>query len=366
MSPLARLYSLLLLTFSLAACASNRGFPTEDAQPQDTSAAQDASSMDAPALDAPSRDALAPRDASSEALDDAASSDASSSDGPVDCGTPLTMVPYADQNTDAEFTDPPTCARCPGSFLGLDALNRPLPPSATTLQLDGSSAGATACEWYVLGGSCGVTHGSLATDPDGTGLFTATVPVFCGVNTVRIVCHNAAGSRVYVRNVRGTECMGTGRDLRVTLTWDNNGTDMELHLVRQGGHLNQDPDDCTWFTCISRMPMWGPLPGNIPHKDVDNTSYLGPENIYLDAAPAGTYSILVEYWGSGAPSTNNVDVTIRERTVAHLTRPALAVHSVWFVGRVSFPSGVFTPADTVTDCASSWRASTMGCDLPLP
>lgn len=103
-----------------------------------------------------------------------------------------------------------------------------------------------------------------------------------------------------------------------------------------------------------------------PTKDIDNTGALGPENVYLERAPAGTYHVLVEYWGSGAPSSSNVDVTVRERTVARLSRSDLAVHSVWYVGTVTFPEGTFSRVDTVTPCAASWRARTMGCDLPLP
>jgi hypothetical protein len=141
---------------------------------------------------------------------------------------------------------------------------------------------------------------------------------------------------------------------------------MELHLVRNGGHINVDPDDCTWFTCVSRQPMWGVDAMHDPRKDVDNVSYYGPENIYLDSAPDGTYHILVEFWGGGSPSTNDVDVTIRERTVAHLTHAMLPQHWVWYVGDVTFPAGTFTARDSLTNCTASWRLTSMGCDLPLP
>jgi hypothetical protein len=292
--------------------------------------------------------------------------DAGASDAAVDCGTPPSSIPYAEHSTNEEFTDPPSCTNCPGAFTGLTTLDMPLPADATTVMLDGTSAGATQCEWYVIGGACGVTHGTLLTDPDGAGIFQATIPVFCGTNTVRVVCSNANGHRVYVRQLQGTQCPAGGRDLRVTLGWDNLGTDMELHLVRAGGHINTDPDDCTWYTCVSRQPAWGADAMHDPRKDVDNTGYYGPENIFLDSAPPGTYNILVEFWGTGAPSTNEVDVTIRERTVAHLTHPMLPLHWVWYIGSVSFPAGTFTPVDSLTDCTASWRLTSMGCDLPLP
>jgi hypothetical protein len=348
-------------TFALAACGADEPFTGDAGQRRD--GADGVSLVDAAdrAIATDARDG----DVDAGSLPDAAVGDADAGDA-FECGTPPTTIPSADRNTNSEFTDPPTCTGCPGAFSGLAALNTPLAANATTVTLEGTSTVATSCEWYVVGGSCGVTHGTLLTDPDGGGNFQSTIPVFCGTNIVRVVCSNSAGHRVYVRQLQGTQCEGTGRDLRLTLTWDNLGTDMELHLVRDGGHINTEPDDCTWFTCVSRQPMWGPDTANNPRKDVDNTSYYGPENIYLDRAVAGTYHVLVEYWGGGTPSTNEIDVTIRERTVAHLTRPMLPVHAVWYVGTVSFPGGTFTPVDTITACASNWRLHTMGCDLPLP
>lgn len=287
--------------------------------------------------------------------------------GDAACRT-LEMVPYAGRTSREEFTDPPSCSGCPGAFAMLDELDAPLSPTATTVAISGQSAGAQRCAWYVEGGDCGITWGAASTDPDGAGIFQATIPVFCGTNVVRVVCSNAAGSRVVVRRLEGTRC--AGRDLRVTLTWDDHGTDMELHLVRPGGRINSTTDDCTWFTCMGASGLeWGdPMRADDnPRKDIDNTSYLGPENIFLDRAPAGTYHIVVEYWGGGTPSANAVDVTVRERTVARLRQPMLAVHAVWVVGSVTFPSGVFTPIERVVDCATDWRMSgSMGCPLALP
>ncbi len=37
----------------------------------------------------------------------------------------------------------------------------------------------------------------------------------------------------------------------MSLSWDDRGTDMELHLVRPGGRINGTTDDCTWFTCMT-------------------------------------------------------------------------------------------------------------------
>ncbi len=321
--------------------------------------------VDAPGLDA--RDDVATPDAAPDAARDVADGGdvADASDG---CATPGS-VPYASHTTSEEFTDPPSCAGCPSAFTGVSGLGATLPPGATTLRVEGRAPGARLCEWYVLGGSCGVTHGTASVDPDGAGLFATTVPVFCGTNVIQVVCGNDAGRRVLVRRVEGTRCEGTGRDLRVTLSWDARSNDMELHLLRARGRLNDPMDDCTWFTCMGASGLdWG-VAGDTrdnPTKDIDNTGALGPENVYLERAPAGTYHVMVEYWGSGDPSTSDVDVTIRERTVARLHRAMIPVHSVWYVGTVTFPGATFTPVDTLTPCAASWMARTRGCDLPLP
>jgi hypothetical protein len=291
-------------------------------------------------------------------------------DAPVDAScTPISTVPYQDRTTNDEFTDPPTCAGCPGAFMRVDALDGGmLSPNATSLTVAGSSAGAQRCTWYVSGGDCGITYGSAATDPDGTGQFQATVPVFCGTNVVRIVCANSAGSRVLVRRLEGTRC--EGRDLRVTLSWDDRGTDMELHLVRPGGHINNPAEDCTWFTCMSPNGLeWGDPASTAdnPRKDIDNTSNFGPENIFLDRAALGTYTVVVEYWGGGTPSVNDVDIAVRERTVARLRHTMLPQHNVWVVGTVTYPGGTFTPLDRTIDCATPWRTmGSMGCPLPIP
>lgn len=338
----------------------------------DAPAAIDTASRDAPtdvstssdagldALDVPvTRDVLTPLDTARDAVAPGDAADA--------CVTPG-AVPYASHATNEEFTDPPTCAGCPSAFAGV-SLPATLAPGATTLRVEGSAPGARVCEWYVLGGSCGVTHGTASVDPDGAGLFATTVPVFCGTNVIQVVCGNDAGRRVLVRRVEGTQCQGAGRDLRVTLSWDARSNDMELHLLRAAGQLNDPTNDCTWFTCMGAAGLdWGVVGDtrDNPTKDIDNTGPLGPENIFLDRAAAGTYHVVVEYWGSGDPSTSDVDVTIRERTVARLHRAMIPVHAVWYVGTVSFPSATFTPVDTITPCASNWMARTRGCDLPLP
>ncbi|MDP3274298.1 MAG: hypothetical protein Q8Q09_03830 [Deltaproteobacteria bacterium] len=288
--------------------------------------------------------------------------------GPM-CAMPVGAPPYADRMNNEEFTDPPTCAGCPQPFTDLAELDGPtLPANATSLTITGASRGATECHWYVSNASCGNTGGMIPVDVEGTGRFSTTVPVFCGANVVRLVCRNDRGTRVLVRRLQGTEC--SGRDLRVTLSWDEPGKDLELHLLRAPRALNSTTDDCTWFTCMSPTGLeWG-SPGDTadnPRKDIDNTSSFGPENIFLDRAAPGTYHVVVEHWSlAGDPSAADVDIIVRERTVARLHRDNFVRQTVWYVGTITFPEGRFVAANTLTDCTASWMRTSRGCDLPLP
>jgi uncharacterized protein YfaP (DUF2135 family) len=73
--------------------------------------------------------------------------------------------------------------------------------------------------------------------------------------------------------------------LRVVLSWDTQGTDLDLHVV--------GPDGAHAWYGNRVMPNGGAL-------DVDVTTGYGPE-IFSSAAPAsGNYHVYVNYYGSGA------------------------------------------------------------------
>jgi hypothetical protein len=336
---------------------------TVDSSALDVVAPSDVSTMDAV------MDAASSMGDGSPGTDGLAGSDVSVNDGDASCGTSVMNPPYGDVVTNAEFTDPAMCLGCPEPFAELNELDSPmLADTVTALSVSGTARGATQCAWYVSNSSCGHTGGNILTDPEGTGRFSTTIPVFCGTNVVRIVCRNDRGTRVIVRRIEGPRC--SGRDLRLTLSWDMAGKDLELHLLRAPGALNSMTDDCTWFTCMGPTGLeWG-VAGDAtdnPRKDIDNTGSFGPENIFLDRAPAGTYYVLVEHWGStGEPSTADIDVIIRERSVARLRRTMFPRQWVWNVGTITFPEGRFTPVDMTIDCNGSWRRMSRGCDLALP
>lgn len=76
----------------------------------------------------------------------------------------------------------------------------------------------------------------------------------------------------------------TAPRLRVLLSWDSDGTDLDLHVV--------SPDGQHAYYGERVVPNGGAL-------DVDVTTGYGPE-IYSNAAPlSGTYLVYVNYYGSG-------------------------------------------------------------------
>lgn len=76
--------------------------------------------------------------------------------------------------------------------------------------------------------------------------------------------------------------------LRVVLSWDSAGTDLDLHVVTPaGGHA--------WYG-RQVLPDGSAL-------DVDVTTGYGPEIFSSAAPPAGTYHIYVNYFGSGADTS---------------------------------------------------------------
>ncbi len=155
-------------------------------------------------------------------------------------------------------------------------------------------------------------------------------------------------------------------DLQVSLTWDDLGRDLELHLIRPGGRLNDvaGRSDCTWNTCVGSSPDWG-VQGDAtddPVKDVDNVGAFGPENIALNRPAPGVYAVIVEHWGGGQPST--AELTLKVGTVTHrFTVSGLASRWVWDVARVDATTGTVTRIEQTFSCQASWSS---GCTLPLP
>ena len=109
-----------------------------------------------------------------------------------------------------------------------------------------------------------------------------------------------SGSDSVVIGVTGS----TGEDLRFTMTWDTNGTDVDLHVRIPGANGIADTSDGDTIYWTNRSAGGGTL-------DVDDTDGFGPENIVfpLGAGQAGTYAFAAHYW-RGAPVATTVTVSV--------------------------------------------------------
>jgi uncharacterized protein YfaP (DUF2135 family) len=87
--------------------------------------------------------------------------------------------------------------------------------------------------------------------------------------------------------------------LRIILSWDTDGTDLDMHVVTPGGQH-------AWYG--ERVIRGGAL-------DVDVTTGFGPEIFASPAPEKGLYQIFVNYYGGGEEE----DASVKRLTIARLT-----------------------------------------------
>lgn len=116
---------------------------------------------------------------------------------------------------------------------------------------------------------------------DADGHFSRPYAFAAGSNSVELRDASGASQRVQFYEAYADR---TRPRMRVLLSWDSDGTDLDLHVV--------SPDGQHAFYGNRVVANGGAL-------DVDVTTGYGPE-IYSNATPpAGTYLIYVNYYGSG-------------------------------------------------------------------
>ncbi|CAJ0686357.1 YfaP family protein [Ralstonia mannitolilytica] len=93
--------------------------------------------------------------------------------------------------------------------------------------------------------------------------------------------------------------------LRVVLSWDTDGTDLDLHVISPDGQH-------AWYG--KRVAENGGA------LDVDVTTGYGPEIYSNPAPPAGTYLVYVNYYGSG--SDNSVITTATVNVITDENTPS--------------------------------------------
>jgi len=215
--------------------------------------------------------------------------------------------------------------------------------------------------WRIEGNAGQLNEGAVVTDAGGS--YDTKAPLFCGPQTLDLGFCNDAGTAGYRFSIERQSCLEGG--LHVTLSWGAGASDLELHLVREGAHINDPIDDCTWTTCVSSSPNWGDPADTTddPHKDIDWLSDNGVENIELAKLEPIRYGVLVEYWGTGGPIAADIVVNAFG-AVTQATSPTMSPQTVWVVGTIDARTQLVALQEgALVDCASAWES---GCRLPIP
>ncbi|MCK6551480.1 choice-of-anchor D domain-containing protein [Myxococcota bacterium] len=177
---------------------------------------------------------------------------------------------------------------------------------------------------------------------------------------VEIVAEHGAVTRVFV-SAEVVPPVASTQDVAVSLTWDTEHTDIDLHLVRDGATPFSTGDDCYF---AMKSPDWGTPgdDGDDPFLDRDATDGYGPEVINLTRATDRVYDVWIHYYNHGTPTSVPTRVTVEWAVRGGAPGNALmllsACGTAWRVGRFRFDvtPPVFEPDDLVTDAYRSFSA----------
>lgn len=149
--------------------------------------------------------------------------------------------------------------------------------------------------------------------------------------------------------------------VRVELIWDHPDSDLDLHLIREGGTFC-DCETSVHYRDCAREADWFPMtPDANPSLDVDDRRGFGPENINIEGhgptkfVPDGRYTLAVHYFSTAEQvsswPTNVSNATVRVYVygllAAEATRAMTAEKEVWIVGTVEWPAKTFRTDGTV-------------------
>lgn len=232
----------------------------------------------------------------------------------------------------------PFPALAPGSILSLDSTGSTDPEGQTPL----------THAWTLER----APDGSQTAIDDATAAQTALTIDAAGAYDLALTVTDAAGCAS--PTARATALAQTAEALRFELFWDNLDSDLDLHLVPEGGDFF-GPLDCH-FAEGQLAPDWG-VSGDAsddPRLTRDALSGYGPEVISFPDPASGTYRALVHYFSAHHERSHETTATLRLYRFGVLIREARRALSLedarWEVLSVTWPGGDFSLIDHCEGC----------------
>lgn len=189
-------------------------------------------------------------------------------------------------------------------------------------------------------------QGSSVEMPAGDAVRSGFTTDQAGLYVARLIVVNSEGNESLACEVQ-LEAV-PAESLWVEMFWDQDGDDMDLHLLAPGGTIGTITD-CYYGNCRPPDVLdWGvaAYSGDNPALDQDDTQTSGPENINILAPSPGIYTVAVRDFGNDPQiASTNVTVNIYLDGVLMWTDtrvitgdPTLAVE----FAEIDWPAGVIT------------------------
>jgi uncharacterized protein YfaP (DUF2135 family) len=184
-------------------------------------------------------------------------------------------------------------------------------------------------------------NGSFHTIAVENGSFSSEENVSSGVNVITVTATNGV---VIASDTVTITVDIPPYGIRIELSWNTSGTDLDSHLIRPSGEYWAIPDDCFYQ---NENPDWGlsEVTEDNPSLDQDDVDGYGPENITLEQPyEQGIYQYIVHYYSDNGygPSMATVRVWVNDVKVAEYSKE-MSNDEVWNCCSIEWPSGQVNP-----------------------
>jgi hypothetical protein len=219
-----------------------------------------------------------------------------------------------------------------------------------TVQLDGGGSydpdgdSPLTYKWTLR--SAPISAMTMITPPDQPYASMMLDPITPGGYEVQLDVTDSAGAK-NCAPARETVVAAPAEKLLVEMFWDNQITDMDLHVLRTTTSvLDRLPDDCYY---ANKNPDWGVLgdPSDDPQLERDALTGYGPEIFGYKNPIASTFRVVAVYQSEHLAMNPNTNITVRVYVYGVVkfeqTKLLTAAGQTWPAVDIDWPSGNVTP-----------------------